>query len=148
MPPPPRGTTLVLKCLPVRIPFGPGETYADATAAGAALRHLVAAAALPRPAVVDACDGTEAYWALTQAIEVGPWRDCARLLELACEHYGVAVDHTMIGDPLACWRTPGTWHLGFNPARPIEVVALGDPPLPLAELRARLQRTLIREVRS
>ena len=116
----------VLNALFVRLDYGPDAHYPDQDASGRALDRFVPSAALPRPIVVDAGDGLECYWPLTEAVPVGRWRRTARRLKAACMRHDLAAQHRTTTDPYALWRVPGTHNKALTPPFLAQVIDWGD----------------------
>ena len=110
----------------VRLDYGPDAHYPDQDASGRALDRFVPSAALPRPIVVDAGDGLECYWPLTEAVPVGRWRRTARRLKAACMRHDLAAQHRTTTDPYALWRVPGTHNKALTPPFLAQVIDWGD----------------------
>ena len=106
---------------------GTGKPYADQAAAAQALSIFISNTGLPSPTVVNSGGGLHVYWPLTEDVEVSEWIPHAKSLKRLCAAHNLHADPAVTADCVRILRVPGTSNFKKEPARPVQIVAQGQP---------------------
>lgn len=116
---------------------GTGKPYADQAAAAVALAIFITDTGLPSPIVVNSGGGLHVYWPLTEDVEVSVWTPLAKSLKRLCAQHNLHADPAVTADSVRILRAPGTSNFKTGVARPVQIVAQGQPTA-LAAIKAVL----------
>lgn len=116
---------------------GVGKPYADQAAAAQALSIFISNTGLPSPILVNSGGGLHVYWPLTEDVEVATWLRYAKSLKRLCAEHNLHADPAVTADSARILRVPGTSNFKTGAARPVQIVAQGQP-IELAVFTARL----------
>jgi len=106
---------------------GMGKPYADQPAAAQALSVFIKDTGLPSPTVVNSGGGLHVYWPLTEDVRAGEWVQYAKSLKRLCAQHNLHADPAVTADSVRILRVPGTQNYKTAPARPVQIVAQGQP---------------------
>ena len=106
---------------------GTGKPYADQAAAAQALSIFIANTGLPSPTVVNSGGGLHVYWPLLEDVEASVWIPHAKSLKRLCAAHNLHADPAVTADCVRILRVPGTSNFKKEPARPVQIVAQGQP---------------------
>jgi len=106
---------------------GTGKPYADQPAAAQALSVFITNTGLPSPTVVNSGGGLHVYWPLTEDIPAAEWLPHAKSLKRLCAQHNLHADPAVTADCVRILRVPGTQNYKTAPARPVQIVAQGQP---------------------
>lgn len=106
---------------------GTGKPYADQPAAAQALSVFITNTGLPSPTVVNSGGGLHVYWPLTEDIPAAEWLPHAKSLKRLCAQHNLHADPAVTADCVRILRVPGTQNYKAELARPVQIVAQGQP---------------------
>ena len=106
---------------------GTGKPYADQAAAAQALSIFISNTGLPSPTVVNSGGGLHVYWPLLEDVEASVWISHAKSLKRLCAAHNLHADPAVTADSVRILRVPGTSNFKKEPARPVQIVAQGQP---------------------
>jgi len=106
---------------------GTGKPYADQAAAAQALSIFISNTGLPSPIVSNSGGGLHVYWPLTEDVEVSEWIPHAKSLKRLCAEHNLHADPAVTADCVRILRVPGTSNFKTGTARPVQIVAQGQP---------------------
>jgi uncharacterized protein (DUF927 family) len=106
---------------------GTGKPYADQAAAAQALSIFISNTGLPSPIVANSGGGLHVYWPLTEDVEVSEWIPHAKSLKRLCAEHNLHADPAVTADCVRILRVPGTSNFKTGVARPVQIVAQGQP---------------------
>lgn len=106
---------------------GTGKPYADQPAAAQALSVFITNTGLPSPTVVNSGGGLHVYWPLTEDVPAADWLPHAKSLKRLCAQHNLHADPAVTADAVRILRVPGTQNYKTAPARPVQIVAQGQP---------------------
>jgi hypothetical protein len=116
---------------------GPGKGYATKQDALKALARFKEELKLRTPWVVDSGNGIHSYFLMSADMKPAEWKAIALLLKLACQKYGLNVDHCRTCDEASVLRPIGTNNRKNGGARPVKLIHPGKP-MSLEAFRKRL----------
>lgn len=106
---------------------GTGKPYADQPAAAQAISVFITNTGLPSPTVVNSGGGLHVYWPLTEDVPAADWLPHAKSLKRLCAQHNLHADPAVTADAVRILRVPGTQNYKAAPARPVQIVAQGQP---------------------
>ena len=106
---------------------GTGKPYADQPAAAQALSVFITNTGLPSPTVVNSGGGLHVYWPLTEDVPAADWLPHAKSLKRLCAQHNLHADPAVTADVVRILRVPGTQNYKAATARPVQIVAQGQP---------------------
>jgi len=105
---------------------GRPDGYIDQATGLTALRQFCSTIGLPKPILVNSGRGIHVYWPLTQEVTPAQWEPVAERLRDLCLTHGLLVD-PVVFETARILRIPGTLNFKDDPAKPVDVMTVGQP---------------------
>ena len=112
------------------------NAYATTEDAKAGLYKLIVEAKLPMPtaAVLSGSGGLHVYWILDTALDLDNWQPLADALANAGKTHGLMADFGVTIDAARVLRVPGTWNRKGDQNNPVQLIAMAEQDVPLADM--------------
>jgi hypothetical protein len=102
------------------------DGYIDQLSGFAALKKFCKLTGMPQPTLVSSGRGIHAYWPLDRDVTRAEWEPVAHRLRDLCHTHGFYADPAVF-DAARILRVPGTLNFKDDPAKPVEVLFVGEP---------------------
>ncbi|CEF49371.1 unnamed protein product [uncultured bacterium] len=139
----PRASCTTADAVRIRVPFGPGEHYVSAKAAGAWCVDVIEQRLfgdLPLAQVVKTADAFEITWRLARAVPLAEWAPVTEQIAQVCRRHGLAIDRGATLDPHPDFKDPGGLPVGVSGAVPRVISGDAAEPVELGAFRTTLAR--------